>query len=255
MLSNFTIAPAEWIIGSKGVGWLSVDLNTGALSGTIEGLNDYWEAEYIATAQDSLGNTYTAEISVLTNPFLDDDGELILNYHHWSNWGQEYDWLTGAYANLSADAYTLNDGRVLAPNMVLEPDGTFFLAPEKQDSYFHGTRFDDVFIGDEIGSPQFQWTGGNDKFIGTEGVWNKVDFGWYDSYAEREFGSDHTDGVTLSIDGGAMTATTHFGVLEATNLKVLDTSELDDVITLQNMDDFKFYNTGGSDTINAPILK
>ena len=28
-------------------------------------------------------------------------------------------------------------------------------------------------------------------------------------------------------------------------------SELDDVITLYNMDDFKFYNLGGSDTINA----
>ena len=47
---------------------------------------------------------------------------------------------------------------------------------------------------------------GNDKFIGA-GVRNEVDFGWYDSYATGEFGSDE-DGVTLSIDGGAMTATT-----------------------------------------------
>ena len=257
-LTNYTIQPNGWMTGGSGVGWLSVDSASGALSGTIEGFNDYWAADYIATAESSSGYTYRTEIAVLTNPFIDGDGELNLNYHHWSNWGVEGasmtatgNSLTGAFANLSTDSYTLADGRVLAPNMVIEPDGTFFFAPEKQDSKFHGNRFDDVFIGDDIGSPQFMWTGGNDKFIGAEGVENKVDFGWYEEYATVEFGSDHNDGVTLSVDSGTMIATTHFGVLEATNLEALENSELDDVITLHNMDYFKLYNDGGSDIINA----
>ena len=254
-LSGYTIQPATWMTGT-GLNWLSVNSTTGELAGIVEGFNDYWQADYIATAQDSVGNSYTEEIAIMTNPFLDDDGELHLSYHHWSHWGQETPELTGAYANLSALGYSVSDSLLLAPGMVVEPDGTSFQISESaasgyQDSKFHGTRFDDVFVGGNVGTPQFQWTGGNDKFVGTEGVYNYVDFGWYKAYATGEFGEDHAEGVHLTIDNNDTVATTDFGVLEATNLQLVDTSHLDDVITLQNMAKFDVKNFGGTDTINA----
>ena len=69
-LTNYTIQPADWMAGGTGIGWLSVNSTTGELAGKIEGLNNYWQADYLAFAQDSSGNTYTAEIAILTNPFL-----------------------------------------------------------------------------------------------------------------------------------------------------------------------------------------
>ena len=60
------------------------------------------------------------------------------------------------------------------------------------------------------------------------------------------------DGVEFTIDDGDTTITTDFGTLTASNLALCQfKSELDDVITFQNMADFyKIYN-GGTDTINA----
>ena len=57
-LSGYTIQPATWMTGT-GLNWLSVNSTTGELAGIVEGFNDYWQADYIATAQDSVGNSYT----------------------------------------------------------------------------------------------------------------------------------------------------------------------------------------------------
>ena len=58
--------------------------------------------------------------------------------------------------------------------------------------------------------------------------------------------------MDFTIDDGDATITTDFGVLTATNLRVVKSSKLDDVITFQNMADFyKIYNYGGTDTVNA----
>ena len=72
--------------GGSGVGWLSVNSSTGELAGTTEFYFNFADpnlekgflptAQYLATASDYIGNTYTAEVAVLTTPMVSgDDGE------------------------------------------------------------------------------------------------------------------------------------------------------------------------------------
>ena len=116
---------------------------------------------------------------------------------------------------------------------------------------FLGNRFDDIFVGSISHESSYGWTGGNDQFVGQEGVDNSVWFDFYKAYAIGEFGENHTDGVDFTIDDGDTTITTDFGSLKAFNLTTVSSSELDDAITLQNMDYFTLYTFGGTDTINA----
>ena len=70
-------------------------------------------------------------------------------------------------------------------------------------------------------------------------------------YAQSEFGEDYIEGLAFTIDDGDTNITTDFGSPTASNLTVIRSTELDDVITLENMADFVLYNNGGIDTINA----
>ena len=72
------------------------------------------------------------------------------------------------------------------------------------------------------------------------------------AYATGEFGEDHAEGVHLTIDNNDTVATTDFGVLEATNLQLVDTSHLDDVITLKNMAEFDAQEFPVAQTLLTP---
>ena len=171
--------------GGTGIGWLSVNSSTGELAGIVQPYNGYWQADYLATASDDLGNSYSAEIAFLTNPLINGQ-DLVINYHHWANWGEEPEELTGAYANFGQSEHTISPNLTLVPNMIVEPDESYhfftdytFLSNPNSEIHFHGNRLDDVFVGSQSLESNFAWTGGNDQFIGQEGGDNRLDLGWY----------------------------------------------------------------------------
>ena len=63
-------------------------------------------------------------------PLIEDGEELILNYNQGASLGQEPEQLTGAFANFGQSDYTVSQGLTLAPNMVIEPDGSQFFVTD-----------------------------------------------------------------------------------------------------------------------------